>query len=181
MNPQRKKCLKCGAVKPLSEFTTDLRNKDGRGARCRKCMSVANAKWNRNHREKGREAQRKHYAANVETCTEITRKWNKANPEKRRGYARNRKLRLKAQNYSNLSEMFGPACLDCERKYPMEIYHYHHLDPKTKAREISVIGWAWKSVKAYVENGVVQLCPTCHSMRHFLEREKRRTEKEVLR
>lgn len=56
----------------------------------------------------------------------------------------------------------------------MEIFHYHHLDPRTKTREISVIGWAWKSVKAYVENGVVQLCPTCHSVRHFLEREKRR-------
>lgn len=198
----QKKCSKCGEVKPLEEFNKHSRSADGVQAHCRECMKEANRKWyaanfekkriyiqewQKANPEKMRARQRKYWAANVEVCRERGRKWREANPEKQRELSRrwrdanpekSRELarstgkKNQTANYANLREMFGSACLDCEREYPMPIFHYHHLDPSTKTEGLNIGGWRWERVRIYVQR-CVQLCPTCHCLRHFLERSKR--------
>ena len=55
---QAKKCLKCGSLKPITEFSSDARKKDGRDIYCRMC---ANARY-REYRKspKGRAAKERY-------------------------------------------------------------------------------------------------------------------------
>lgn len=196
----QKKCSKCGEVKPLEGFNKHARSKDGRQAHCRDCMKEVNRKWyaantdrkreyiqnwQKANPEKMRARQHKYWMANVEKCRErgrkwresnpgkqgeLSRKWREANPEKSREIARRTGKKNQMANYANLAKMFGSACLDCEREYPMQIFHYHHLDPSTKTEGLNVGGWKWERVQVYVRR-CIQLCPTCHCLRHFKLRE----------
>lgn len=176
MPAQQKKCSKCGEVKPLDEFCKDRWNKDGRKSNCRECAKAMTRKWRKANPEKTREQNRRWRAANPEKCKVIVRRKYTANPKKAQAYARQARKRTQTGNYVNLVKLFGPACLDCGREYPMQIFEYHHTDPGTKNGHLNIAGWTWGRVKAYVENGTVQLCPTCHRMRHFMGREKSRRE-----
>lgn len=201
----QKKCSKCGEIKPLEEFNKNPRSSDGKAYQCRECANAACRQWYAANPEKGRELSRrwqkvnlerkrenarKWAAANPERCRENNRKWNANNADKARenkrkwtaanlGKKRDGQRRTyykhRDENYANLVKLFGSACLDCEREYPMQIYDYHHTGSTTKTG-LLVIGWSWKRVEAYVR-GCVQLCPTCHRMRHFLTREKRRNDR----
>jgi hypothetical protein len=42
---ERKKCTKCGLVKPLTAFNKHTRRKDGLQVWCKECKAVINAKW----------------------------------------------------------------------------------------------------------------------------------------
>jgi hypothetical protein len=167
----QKKCSKCGEVKPLEGFCKDRWNKDGRKSNCRECAKAMTRKWRKANPEKMREQNRRWRAANPERCRGIDRKKYATDPEKVKICVRRARKKMQSRNYARLIEMFGPACLDCDREYPMPIYDYHHLDPSTKKGNLMVGHWKWERVKAYVEIGVVQLCPTCHRLRHFTERE----------
>jgi hypothetical protein len=172
-----------------------------------KCVELRR-QWRRDNPEKCLEMGRKWRKANAEKCKEFSRKWRAANPEKVRESDRKRResnpkkhqenfrrwkeanpeaylkggLRSKRkrqdENYLYLGDVFGPACLDCGREYPMPIFEYHHLDPATKNGPLSIY-WQWPRVEAYVR-GCVQLCPTCHRLRHFLDWEKCRKALEVV-
>jgi hypothetical protein len=76
-----------------------------------------------------------------------------------------RYINRKEANYARLSELFGPACVDCKNEHPMEVYQYHHSDPGTKTETLRVGHWCWSRVETYVRR-TVQLCPTCHALRH---------------
>lgn len=131
----------------------------------------ASRQWQKDNPEKKREMGRRWCAANREKLRELGRKKYADNPEKIRKAANDRTKQRQAKNYSNLIELFGSVCLDCGREYPMQILEYHHPDPKTKRETLNVSGWSWARVESYVR-GCVQLCPTCHRMRHFLARKK---------
>lgn len=142
-----------------------------------------NHRWRKNNSEKLQEKERIRYITNYETmrgqhrqwrethvaeCQERLQRWRKSNPEKWRDYVRNKQ----DENYSGLCKIFGSACLDCEREYPMQIFDYHHLDPKTKTGKLRIASWKWERVESYIR-GCVQLCPTCHRLRHLMGRSKR--------
>ena len=183
MGASQKKCAKCGAVKPLDAFHKDPRMASGRRSYCKECARATHQKWYAANPGKYREHQRKQYAANPEKHRESVRRWREANPEKKResgrkwykantekAYKKSRIAvrKLMGTNYANLRELFGPACSDCGWELPTQIFEYHHTDPATKNGALSM-HWGWKRVKAYVEHGTVQLCPTCHRLRHFAE------------
>jgi hypothetical protein len=202
----QKRCPKCGETKPLDGFNYHKGRKNNVQAHCRECMKEAGRKWYAENKEKKqeyiqrwqktnpekyRERQRRYREAHKEECRERNRKWRETNPEKfqectrkwreanaekllasaRRGGKRNQEA-----NYGHLREMFGPVCSDCGHEYPMQLFHYHHLDPSTKTEALNIAGWRWERVKKYVEKDTVQLCPTCHGMRHYLGREKKHQE-----
>ena len=178
-----KRCTKCGETKPLNDFTRDGDAKDGKAYQCRECVRDTRSKKYAADPEKGREVVRQWRKANIEKCREQAKARRKANPEKARESYRRwckkhpemfreiaRKRRDK--NYANLAKKFGPTCLDCRAELPMQIFEYHHLDPTTKNGNLKVPNWTWKRIEIYTR-GCVQLCPTCHRLRHFFEREKR--------
>lgn len=47
-----KTCTKCGVEKDLDEFTSHVRQKDGKQSRCRACAAVGNMQWARANPEK---------------------------------------------------------------------------------------------------------------------------------
>ena len=169
MEAQKKKCSKCGVIGPLEELHKDASRKDGRSAYCRECAKDGARKWYAANKGKHLETSRRWRAANPEKVQEGYRRWITTNPERRLEHSRRCRKKMQAENYAQLVTLFGPACLDCEREYPMQIFDYHHLDPATKTRQLSVVGWVWETVRVYVQ-GCVQLCPTCHRLRHFSER-----------
>jgi len=199
MTVNQKRCSKCGEVKPVDDFWKNATKKDGRQMYCKNCLRVRNQVWRGDHPERTRENANKRYADNPEPRRKqlyewrkenpkkvlaASRKWRKANPEVMRGHDRKRYVvnpqrtrsavvKLVNNNYTNLRAMFGPACVECGWELPPQVFEYHHLDPATKNGALSM-HWGWKRVKAYVERGVVQLCPTCHRLRHHNEREKQR-------
>ena len=190
MPAQQKKCPKCGEVKSLGEFGGNLQHKDGKRSFCRMCTNEAQQKWRKANPESARAISRRQYATNPEQQREKTRRWVEVNPERHRENARKwrianperwrestrrAKTKMQSANYLNLSALFGPTCLDCGLKFPMQIFDYHHLDPATKQGKLDVSEWSWTRVEAYIQ-GCVQLCPTCHRMRHFLARKKPKSE-----
>jgi hypothetical protein len=112
------------------------------------------------HSDKMKARNRIRYAGNPEKMLALTMAWREAH---------------RKENYERLAVKFGPACLDCGGVYPMPVYHYHHLDPAKKEGRLRVEGWVWLRVEAYVE-GTVQLCPTCHALRHRRTKESLRSE-----
>jgi hypothetical protein len=106
------------------------------------------------NREKMKAYQKKYHVENFEQIKVQDRKHREANRD---------------NNYARLVEVFGASCADCGGVWPMQIYDYHHIDPSTKVGKINIHNWQWPRVKAYVR-GCVQLCPTCHRMRHYLLR-----------
>ena len=158
-----KRCSKCGETKLLSGFDSNSTHKDGKQSYCRICMRIAG---------------RKCATADPEKTRERSRRWAKNNPQKRRESALRCYRRRRNENYANLVGLFGPACLDCGREYPMQIFHYHHLNPGTKEKSFAfrIGSWEWGRVEVYVR-GCVQLCPTCHCLRHYAEWEKRQAVK----
>jgi hypothetical protein len=130
----------------------------------------------KSNREKDREWSRKWYRKNIDTASARIDAWRKKNPEKWKATQRARTVTRCADNYLHLIGLFGLSCLDCGREYPMSIYHYHHLDPSNKKEILSLHTWCWPKVEVYIQN-TVQLCPTCHALRHHQEKGTTEAEK----
>ena len=65
-----KLCHICHQHKPVGEFYTDRRNKDGYRGGCKPCILANDQKW---------------HLENTERAKEIDRVWREANPEKEGG------------------------------------------------------------------------------------------------
>lgn len=121
--------------------------------------------WRKRNREKDRARSRDWYYKNIDFVSARVTAWRKRNPEKFKATQNARTVARCADNYFHLVEVFGVCCQDCKQTYPMSIYHYHHLDPSTKKEILSLHRWPWSKVEVYIQN-TVQLCPTCHALRH---------------
>lgn len=71
-----------------------------------------------------------------------------------------RQRKIKAVEYK------GGECLDCNNKYPMAVYEFHHLDPNEKE-------FAWNKMRLVSDDKLyneldkcVLLCANCHRIRH---------------
>jgi hypothetical protein len=80
-----KRCSKCKAEKPLTEFSKDRSGPNGLHSHCKACTSHRYRAWR---------------AANLEKCRENTRAWQRANPEK----SRERKRAWHAENRELLKQ-----------------------------------------------------------------------------
>jgi len=82
---------------------------------------------------------------------------------------RNKKAKPRTLNYKlelkrQAVEYMGSQCQDCEGKFPLCAYDFHHLDPAQKDFCISK-KTNFKEVKVEL-NKCVMLCKNCHSIRH---------------
>jgi hypothetical protein len=55
-------CTKCQKLKHFSEYGPDKKSKYGLNARCKPCVTLVSIEWQRNNREKVRQAQNRRYA-----------------------------------------------------------------------------------------------------------------------
>lgn len=75
-------CTKCGAAKPLAEFSKNAQKRDGLNPRCKACDKVAKAAYRAvpANRETEKAGTSKYRAENRDKCKAATAKWNAANP-----------------------------------------------------------------------------------------------------
>lgn len=176
MGVKSKKCPKCGEEKPFDAFYKDPRKANGVGCNCKNCVKDAVRKRHKDNPEARKAYTRKWYLENRDRHRERGRMYRETNHETRRKIERRSMTARRDNNYTELRKIFGSNCLDCEREYPMPIYDYHHLDPKTKNGILRICLWTWPRVETYIQ-GCVQLCPTCHRLRHFHERQQKEESK----
>ena len=109
-----KECSKCGVVKPLDEYSKDVRAKDGRFGACKECEKIRRAKWesenaervkavrhqyNLNNKDEIAAYNQKHYKENHEYHIQRKRRYNKEArdkilPKKQKYYIDNREQEL---------------------------------------------------------------------------------------
>ena len=78
-----KPCWKCGAVKPVAEFSNMAKSGDGLNGRCRDCSSAGSKDWR---------------SRSPEGCLEYARAWHKKNPEASRVSRARRLKRYRASH-----------------------------------------------------------------------------------
>lgn len=99
----RKTCNKCDSEKSIAEFYKNKNMKDGHANECKSCVKARAVEWNKNNKDKKREAGRKWARENAERSRELKRRyyennkgaidkryseWASANKDKVREYSR---------------------------------------------------------------------------------------------
>jgi hypothetical protein len=115
MSQPTKKCTKCKAIKPLSEFNKERRNKDGLHVWCRECIKAYKAKYRAEHKDERHIYDAKYRAENKDRVQDTHERYR----EKHKGrlksyfaeYYRENKSRLRAlskkwykDNYASIVE-----------------------------------------------------------------------------
>jgi hypothetical protein len=77
-----KKCSRCGAVKPHSEFYKHRTGKDGLNPHCKKCFSEEGKIYRDGHKEQQSEKSRKYYLTHKDEIDASRKAYKDANPEK---------------------------------------------------------------------------------------------------
>jgi len=77
-----KKCSRCGAVKPHSEFYKHRTGKDGLNPHCKKCFSEEGKIYRDSHKEQQSEKSRKYYLTHKDEIDASRKAYKDANPEK---------------------------------------------------------------------------------------------------
>ena len=79
-------CSKCLTIKPIEEFCTDKRNKDGHTSTCfvcnRKQSAVRSKKYRINHPEKVAAYSKEYRQSHKEYLFKLKKRWNDANKER---------------------------------------------------------------------------------------------------
>jgi hypothetical protein len=70
-----KKCIKCGEIKSLEEFTNSAKSRDGRGSYCTLCQRAYTKQWVTDHPEQVKVTRKAHDDANREQVREQQRKY----------------------------------------------------------------------------------------------------------
>lgn len=83
-----KTCTKCGATKPVSEFSKNRSKKDGLQASCKACFKAYNSAYREANGEKIAAVRRAYREANREKRAAYQRAWREANQQKRAAYNR---------------------------------------------------------------------------------------------
>jgi len=108
-----KQCIKCGILKPITEFYENKTYSSGRSNTCKSCAKRLNSearkkkpeiykkiqeRYRENHREELRDRSKKWVKKHPERRTKITKKYNDKNPEKKREYYDKNIEKIKAYN-----------------------------------------------------------------------------------
>lgn len=106
----KKKCIKCGEIKLLDDFTVDhARRFDGHFPRCNKCE---------------REIHQNAYSENPERFKETAKKWAYKNPEKQKAWGQ---LHYAIQS----GKVIKPStCETCNRNVEVVAHHWNGYDPQ---------------------------------------------------
>ena len=138
--PEGKKlCTKCLKVKGLEDFHSD---KTGRHKKATLCKECANAQTRESYK------------------TLMTNPENRVN--------KNNKRKLVLQERKRLAvEHKGGSCEDCGGVYPLCVYDFHHVDPKTKDYDPSQAAAISVETMFKELDKCVLLCSNCHRIRHY--------------
>jgi 5-methylcytosine-specific restriction endonuclease McrA len=185
MSETLKQCLGCKNEKSLDEFGARSLSPDGKKSRCKDCISSAAKKYYQKNATQIKERMvrwRKdnpEYLKQYQLATDYDRKWNQANPEKKRKHRKdwyernpqavtakrqNRRAMLKnaegtftPEEWLMLLDKYDYTCLRCGAKEG----EMNHLNKKIKMTVDHVIPLS-KNGPNRIEN-IQPLCLSCNS------------------
>ncbi len=157
-----KKCTMCGRSKELTEFSPDKRKKDGRQARCKKCMALVKVQAYKEDPEVYRGRSRTNRKEHPEKIVEWNRKnkgyqatWWRNHPELRRAKDQRRRARKKSadgdftpEDIARIYTSQEGRCAYCNIELN-GVYHIDHIYPLSRG------GSNWPSNLACA-------CPKCN-------------------
>lgn len=149
-----KKCNKCGETKPLDEFGSHKRYKDGVYSICKSCARLACREYRAANLEKERARNDEYRLKNMdaackkaklyrqrhpERALSSIKKWFLAHPGKtaqykatRRAYLNKVSGKITAQEWQDLKKFYNHTCLKCGRKEPEIKLTLDHVMPVSK-------------------------------------------------
>ena len=95
----------------------------------------------------------KYYGRNAEKCREYTR-----------NYLENVRRPKLLQMKQNAVDYKGGKCSSCGKTYPNVCYDFHHIDRKTKYKEVSCMiteMYSWEDIKNELDKCIL-VCSNCH-------------------
>ena len=88
-----KPCTKCGELRPLTEFYTDKRARDGKKSNCKTCHNTYSRNWAKENEERTREISLKSYYRHHDARIKSMAAWKRAHPEKMFAHSALRQIR----------------------------------------------------------------------------------------
>ena len=175
----RKKCSKCGEIKPTSQFNKNSMAKDKLFSYCKKCSSEHGQQWSIAHPDKVRENSHRWYVANIDKMNDSHRKRREANidkvrardrensrryqadnPEKRAANAGNRRARILGNGgtitgaeFEELKARYNYICLACGRREPEVKLTLDHVIPLARGGRNDI-------------KNAQPLCGSCNAKKH---------------
>ena len=161
-----KTCKSCNAEKPLDQFWSNSRRKDGKETRCGDCMAQKWREWNEKNLEKRRSYDAARYQANKDAIKEKVKKWVVENPER----AAARKKEHKDKNielYRGYARRWAEKNIEKKRKSAIA---WNSRNPESRraskqnrrARERSAKGRITKQDVTSLMHLQKEKCANCH-------------------
>lgn len=126
-----KACKRCGAVKPMSDFTPMKTTADGRLYQCRDCVNQTSNKWS---------------AANRDKVIAKSKRWQSKNQPKMRHIAQRRRARKKGvsgshtlQEWQALCKKFKNRCVRCGKAGKLTCDHVIPITDPRSSHDITNI------------------------------------------
>lgn len=164
-----KQCTKCKETKPLEEFGSNKRMRDGRQRRCFECVRVdfaqRRARWTPEQKERDRARPRKRSRVNEKK--RINRRDNRT-PEQRREAGRART----ASTYEKLNAYkLAAGCADCGYRQHVAALEFDHLPGVVWGGTVSSLAGnrSWRTLLIEIAKCEV-VCANCHNIRTYNRR-----------
>lgn len=91
------------------------------------------------------------------------------NKKRRRRLASSQDVQRKHDRRTRAVQLHGSVCVDCGGSFHPAAFDFHHVDPKTKTKELSRLwGCRWELIEAELSK-CIMLCSNCHRIRHWGE------------
>ncbi len=121
-----KTCVRCGAVKQITEFYRHKRSADGRNSYCQECSRSYAREWKKNNPERVNEGRLRWKEANPNKVREVQKKANQNRPQ---NYARDlfrlKKYGLTPEAFDEMYIRQGGACAVCGSGGRLHVDHCH--------------------------------------------------------
>lgn len=76
-------------------------------------------------------------------------------------------VRRRTEKKQKAVDYLGGHCWDCGESYPLCVYDFHHIDPKTKdISPAKALSQTWDRLILELDKCAL-LCANCHRQRHF--------------
>ena len=155
-----KVCFKCGIEKKIDDFHRCKKSKDGRVARCKECVNKYYLKNKKKFDEKAKKRyhERKTDESFMQKRRDDGKEYRKRNPKNWKKIRKKRRLEM--------IKIKGDKCEICGFD-DKRILEFHHKNGRPKTE--------WKREifnKSYDMSLLQLLCPNCHSLIHYTEKEQ---------
>ena len=132
----KKKCSKCGEVKPLESYHNSICTKDGRYAMCKPCVLAKNNAWRNANKGKVAECKRQYMMRNRDAIREHRKAYMAAHKveaaEYRRRWNLAKRYGITLEQYADIWNRQGGLCGVCRKTHRKMVVDHDHDTGKVR-------------------------------------------------